>query len=213
MKLKMGRIIGFEPMTSRTTIWRSNQAELYPPSETKYYSERFKSTYFIAFNPLLLYYPGLGYMIRRSSRIAVVQALYQFDMSDEPDYLSILQEFSDFRQGRFATLHNTGAKFDKEFFVTLFECATKHIEDLDAAIIPLLPAEWPIDRLSKTTLAVLRAATTEFKFCLDTPFKVIINEYIEVAKAFGADEKERIFVNGVLNALSDNIRKDEKEHI
>lgn len=151
-------------------------------------------------------------MIRRSSRIAVVQGLYQFDVSEDAEILSIIDEFINFRQAKFATLHNIGGRFDVEFFKDLLLKATEHLNEIDEIIIKLLPESWPIARIAKTLLAILRSGTTELMYFQGIPFKVIINEYLEIAKIFGADEKEKIFINGVLNAISDNVRSNEKKH-
>lgn len=69
---------------------------------------------------------------------------------------------------------------------------------MDELIIPHL--ERPIDEVSPVEKAIVRLATYELTFRKDVPYKVAINEAIELAKAFGADESHK-FVNGLLDKL------------
>lgn len=152
-------------------------------------------------------------MTRRNSRIAFVQALYQWDMSGFEDEEAILAEFLEYRDGKVATWGNIGGKFEPEFFKELFKYSTTNIKEIDALIISLLPESWPFDRINKITLSILRSGASELKYFPNTPFKVIINEYIDISKNFGAAEKETGFINGILNAISDNIRAHEKNNL
>lgn len=152
-------------------------------------------------------------MFRRSARIAAVQAVYQYDMSDCPDLDGILGEFLNFRDGRFATLHNIGRKFDPELFSELTRKTIENLSEISKIVQDRLPPSWPESRISKIILAILRVGSTEMMFFLNTPVKVILNEYIDVTRSFGMNSKELVFVNGVLNAISNNLRKDEKNSI
>ena len=60
-----------------------------------------------------------------------------------------------------------------------------------------LKEDWTIDRISKIELAILKLAIYEIKFVEDIPFKVSINEAVELAKKYGED-KSQSFINGVL---------------
>jgi N utilization substance protein B len=73
-----------------------------------------------------------------------------------------------------------------------------HLEQLDSLISSSAP-EWPIDKLNRTDLAILRLASYELLFS-DTPPKVVIDEAVELAKEFGA-EASPSFVNGVLGSI------------
>jgi N utilization substance protein B len=75
---------------------------------------------------------------------------------------------------------------------------TKNIELFDVQITLAAPA-WPIDKLNKVDLAILRLATHELNFS-DTPPKVVIDEAVELAKEFGS-ENSPSFVNGVLGNI------------
>ena len=67
---------------------------------------------------------------------------------------------------------------------------------LDRSIIQLDPIE----------LAILRIGCYELIFCSDIPFKVVINEAVELAKQFGAEQSHR-YVNGILDKLAHNLQK------
>lgn len=81
-----------------------------------------------------------------------------------------------------------------EFTKKIFKNST----DIDKFIVSAAP-EWPIDKLNKIDLAILRVAIYELKYT-DTPPKVIIDEAVEVAKELGT-ENSPSFVNGVLGTI------------
>lgn len=74
-----------------------------------------------------------------------------------------------------------------------------HLPALDAAIATAAP-EWPIDKIAKIDLAILRLASYELAVQKKEPPKVIIDEAIELAKAYGNDSSSK-FVNGVLGTI------------
>lgn len=73
------------------------------------------------------------------------------------------------------------------------------LSDIDAKISHAAP-EWPIDKVAKIDLAILRLATFELTESKSEPPKVIIDEAIELAKSFG-NEKSPMFINGVLGSI------------
>lgn len=73
-----------------------------------------------------------------------------------------------------------------------------HLEDIDRAISTAAP-EWPLNNINKIDLAILRVATDEILYS-DTPPKVAIDEAVEIAKKFGA-ENSASFINGVLGTI------------
>ena len=77
---------------------------------------------------------------------------------------------------------------------------------LDAAITPLL--DRPMAEISPVEHAVLWIGTYEFKNCLDVPYRVVINECIELAKAFGGTDGHK-YVNGVLHKMAPSVRASE----
>lgn len=74
-----------------------------------------------------------------------------------------------------------------------------HLSDIDAKIAKAAP-EWPIDKIAKIDLAVLRLACYELLVAKDQPPKVVIDEAIELAKAYGNENSSK-FVNGVLGSI------------
>lgn len=70
--------------------------------------------------------------------------------------------------------------------------------DIDAVLQPLAP-EWPIKQIAKVDRAILRMGLYELLYVTDVPPKVVINEAVELAKAFGSDNSSK-FVNGVLGS-------------
>jgi N utilization substance protein B len=76
---------------------------------------------------------------------------------------------------------------------------------LDPAIHSALPDGWPLTRLDTLLRAILRTAAFEIMKRQDIPAPVILNEYVDVAKAFYEDQEVRL-TNGVLNALVKRFR-------
>lgn len=75
----------------------------------------------------------------------------------------------------------------------------KHLSQIDAFITRAAP-EWPVEKLNKIDLAILRLSVYELKLEKKIPPKVVIDEAVELAKKYGA-EKSAKFVNGALGAL------------
>lgn len=102
---------------------------------------------------------------------------------------------------------NDMQKVDMTFFQDILRNALQNLEDLDQAVKPYLgrlPEE--IDPVEK---AIIRVATYELVHRIDVPYRVVINEAIELAKAFGASDSHK-FVNGVLDKAIKKFRKDER---
>lgn len=76
---------------------------------------------------------------------------------------------------------------------------TKHLVRIDKLIEKSAPA-FPVDKVAKIDLAILRLAVYELLFAKKTPPKVVIDEAVEMAKEFGADTSSS-FVNGVLGDI------------
>ena len=74
-----------------------------------------------------------------------------------------------------------------------------HIEDIDKKIVSVAP-EWPIDKIAKIDLAILRLAIYELTIEKAAPDKVIIDEAVELAKAYGGEGSAK-FINGALGAI------------
>lgn len=74
-----------------------------------------------------------------------------------------------------------------------------NLKAIDKLIVKLAP-EWPINKLNKIDLAILRLAIYELEFKKEAPQKVIVDEAVELAKKFGTDKTPK-FVNGVLGSM------------
>lgn len=95
---------------------------------------------------------------------------------------------------------------DKDFVVRLVKGVDERVADLDAELQPVAP-EWPIDQIARMDRVILRMGLYELKFEKDVPPKVVINEAVELAKAFGSENSSK-FVNGVLGTV---LRKETGE--
>lgn len=130
---------------------------------------------------------------RKKARRLAMQALYQWHVAEQP----ITQIEAEF------LTDNDMAKVDKEYFSEVLRGVPSSKSELDSHI------EKHIDRaikdLTPVELAILRMGTYEFMHRIDVPYKVIINEGVELSKTFGANEAHK-FVNGVLDKLAGELR-------
>ena len=135
---------------------------------------------------------------RRGARQKAMQALYQWDFdraAQEPAH--IVRQFCD--------LQNM-AKVDVEYFEALFLYATEHSDEIDAEISSHM--ERPLEQLDPVERSVLRICCTELMTRLDAPYKVVVNEALEISKDFGADKGYR-YINGIADKLAASLRKTE----
>lgn len=96
---------------------------------------------------------------------------------------------------------------DQEFIVKLVKGVIKEQAELDAALQPVAP-EWPIDQIARMDRLVLRLGLYELLHEPSVPPKVVINEAVELAKAFGGENSSK-FVNGVLGTVLRNQHPEE----
>ncbi len=94
---------------------------------------------------------------------------------------------------------------DKDFIMRIVNGTTDMQDKLDAIIIPVAP-EWPIDQIARMDRSLLRMSIYELLYQDDAPPKVVINESVELAKAFGGDNSSK-FINGVLGTVLKNKEK------
>lgn len=87
----------------------------------------------------------------------------------------------------------------KKYMRDIMEKLIQNQEEINNLISSNLKENWEISRLSKIDLALLKLAICEIKYT-DTPFKVVINEVVELAKKYGEDQSPS-FINGVLAKL------------
>lgn len=129
---------------------------------------------------------------RHLGRIIALQTLYEQDLRvGAEDKTYRLPEALARNIGRYKTTVE-----DTAFIERLVHGVMKHTSDLDATLQPIAP-EWPIDQIARIDRVILRMGLYELKHETTTPPKVVINEAVELAKAFGADNSSK-FINGVL---------------
>ena len=87
----------------------------------------------------------------------------------------------------------------KEYIKDAIFGINEHIEEIQELIEKNLKADWKIDRISKIDLSLLKLAIYEIKY-KEIPYKVAINEAVELAKKYG-EEKSKNFVNGILASV------------
>jgi N utilization substance protein B len=140
---------------------------------------------------------------RHASRIAAVQALYQIEQTNDNVKVVIRQMI----EGEFPTLKQEGyIKPDIAFFEDLVNNTSVLQVEFDEIISAHLAHNWKMERLASVVRTILRLGTYELKNCLSIPDRVIINEYIEITKAFFDNKSDPAFVNGILDKLSQEIR-------
>ncbi len=126
---------------------------------------------------------------RRRARECAVQALYSWYISQNSIEQVELAFVTDQEM--------TGV--DMPYFRKLLRGTVEQVESIDEALRPFLDRdEAELDPIERT---ILRLSTYELKYELDVPYKVAINEAIEVAKVFGSDDSHK-YVNGVLDKLA-----------
>ena len=81
-----------------------------------------------------------------------------------------------------------------------YEKVLEHVEEIDE-LLNKVSSGWKVNRMSKVDLNILRLAVYEMKYDEDVPFKVAINEAVELSKKFGGDESSS-FVNGILGKIA-----------
>ncbi|KNH04871.1 Transcription termination protein NusB [Candidatus Burkholderia brachyanthoides] len=135
---------------------------------------------------------------RRRSRELATQGLYQWLLSGAP-------------AGEIDTQLRGSQSFDKadqEHLDALLHGVIKESDELSAALQPCL--DRPIEQLSPVERAVLLVAAFEFKHHIDVPYRVVINEAVELTKTFGGSDGYK-YVNGVLDKLAVTLRPTEAQ--
>jgi N utilization substance protein B len=141
---------------------------------------------------------------RSAARLAALQALYQLEITgDAPG--DVVQ---DFMEHRFGPESGRGLPQDEAFFSDLVHGVLRHQIEIDRSIARSLAAGWTLARIDSTLRALLRSATYELVARRDVPAKVVIDEYVELARDFFEGD-EPGFVNAVLDRLAHRKRAAE----
>lgn len=130
---------------------------------------------------------------RHLGRIVALQTLYEYEFRRQSEDGGLdLDEVLQRNIERYKE-----AIDDKEFVKGLVDGVLEHQDDLDAKLQPMAPG-WPLDQIARIDRNVLRIGLYELLHKADSvPPKVVINEAVELAKAFGSDNSSK-FINGVL---------------
>lgn len=138
--------------------------------------------------------------MRSAARLYAVQALFQMEHSSQ----TVDAVCAEFLEHRFGAEVDDGVDMvegDVDLFRKLLEDSVNWQARIDQMTDRALVAKWPIARIDPTLRALFRAAGAEMTQS-DTPPRVVIMEYVDVAKAFYPDGKESKFVNAVLDHMA-----------
>lgn len=132
---------------------------------------------------------------RHLGRIIALQTLYEFDFRrDAGDKSCDVDEILTRNIRRYESMID-----DTDFIVHLTKGVVSDEEEIDDILQPIAP-EWPIDQIARMDHTVLRLGIYELLHDKDVPPKVVINEAVELAKTFGAENSSK-FINGVLGTF------------
>lgn len=132
---------------------------------------------------------------RHLGRIIALQTLYEQEFrADSNDVTFDLDTVLARNIKRYESLVD-----DIEFIKQLVKGVLDKQTDLDAILQPVAP-EWPIDQIARMDRIILRIGLYELEYVSDVPPKVVINEAVELAKAFGSENSSK-FINGVLGTV------------
>jgi len=134
---------------------------------------------------------------RRKARRFALQGLYEWQLSGNAAHEI---------EARYR-VENAMHKVDLDYFHELLHRIPAESEALDALFTPHLDRAFA--SLDPVELATLRIGTYELKHRVDVPYRVVINEGIELAKTFGASESHK-YINGVLDKLAAELRRHER---
>ncbi|MDR5651704.1 transcription antitermination factor NusB [Ruixingdingia sedimenti] len=142
---------------------------------------------------------------KSAARLYAVQALFQMEASDQT-VERVVREFEDYRFGAVYDEVEM-AEGDSTLFRRLVDGAVNWQARIDQLTDRALVAKWPIDRIDPTLRALFRAAGAEL-IAAETPPRVVITEFVDVAHAFFPEGKEPRFVNAVLDHMAREARPE-----
>ena len=138
--------------------------------------------------------PGkVGVARRRKARSLLLQAIYQWQLSETP----VNEIEAQFRAD------NIGKKVDWDFFHEVLTGLRNDLDEIDALFEPYLDRK--LGDLNPVELALLRMGSFELARRIDVPYRVVINECVDLAKTFGATDSHK-YINGVLDKAARRLR-------
>lgn len=149
--------------------------------------------------------PAEKRQMKSASRLYAVQALFQMEARGQ----TVEAVTREFQTHRFGAVYDTDEMVEGEpdHFRHVVSEAVNRQARIDQMTDRGLVAKWPIDRIDPVLRALFRAAGAEL-VASDTPPKVVITEYVDVAKAFFPDGREPKFVNAVLDHMAREAQPD-----
>lgn len=131
---------------------------------------------------------------RRKSRMLALQGMYQYQFTKDTADVLIAQFLQEANP----------KKVDTEYFSDLLRGVISNLTAIDETLATVLDRS--IEQVNSVELAILRVSVYELIYKLDVPYKVIINEALELAKKFGSEDGHK-YVNGILDNLARKLRK------
>lgn len=131
--------------------------------------------------------------LRKKARRYAIQGIYQWHLSGNPINEIEMQFLETINQ----------AKVDIEYFREILVNTLSSVAQMDELLTPYLERDF--NDVNPVELSVMRLACYELKERMDIPYKVVINEAVELTKTFGASEGHK-FVNGILDKLAKQLR-------
>lgn len=147
-------------------------------------------------------------MSRRKSRIIAFQALYSWDVTkaslEDIMTFSWLQKDSELSANENSVKELSETAKDEQMFARFLIAGTiEHSDEIDKLIAEHLAANWSLERLNKVALAILRISIYEMRYQPESNPKIIIDEAINIAKDFGAEDSYK-FINAILDKIGKN---------
>jgi N utilization substance protein B len=147
-----------------------------------------------------------GHKARSVARLGAAQTLFQMELGGQGADEAI-RDYLDHRSG--AEIDGVQyAEADARMFEDVVRGAVEHQVAIDGALDKCLPEEWPLHRLDSILRAILRCAAFEILIRRDIPARVVMNEYVDVARAFFEGGETRM-ANGVMDRLARATRPGE----
>lgn len=137
---------------------------------------------------------------RHTSRKLALSSIFSWSFA-EPDMEKNIKASAEI-------LEEEGVSYDDELTKFLVDGVREHIDEIDKMVEECAP-DWPLDKIAKIDLVILRIAIFEILFGKKTPVKVAIDEAVEIAKEFG-NETSHKFINGVLGTVVEKYLPEQK---
>jgi N utilization substance protein B len=155
---------------------------------------------------------------RSQARRYAMLALYQWQVTgqepaeiarhffDDPVWMGEVADSMGEPAEEGATVDAQQRAYDHHLFEQLLKGVPRHVQEIDALLQPRLDRR--IEHVDPVERAILRLGTYELVHCPEIPYRVVINEAVDLAKAFGAEQGHR-YINGVLDKVARQVRRVE----